>query len=81
MYVKHCKIAKNKQLKLIEFFVAGISARTAAELAGVHRNSAIRFFHKIREKIALRQQILAAQFCGEMEIDESYFGGIRKGKR
>lgn len=28
-----------------------------------------------------KQQNGAAQFCGEIEIDESYFGGHRKGKR
>lgn len=65
----------------MEFFVAGISARTAGELTGVHRNSSIRFFHKLREKIAIKQQSLCEQFCGEMELDESYFGGVRKGKR
>jgi transposase len=48
---------------------------------GVHRNSAIRFFHKLREKIALKQQDRSEQFCGKIELDESYFGGMRKGKR
>jgi transposase len=47
MYVKHCKLLKKEQLRLIEYFVAGIPARTAAELVGVHRNAVIRFFHKI----------------------------------
>ena len=81
MYIKHCKLSKKDQLKLMEFFVAGTTARTAAELAGVHRNSAIRFFHKLREKIALKQQNRIEQFCGKIELDESYFGGVRKGKR
>ena len=81
MYLKHCKLSKNKQLKLMEFFVAGTTARTAAELANVHRNSAIRFFHKLREKIALKQESRIEIFCGNIELDESYFGGARKGKR
>jgi len=81
MYVKHCKLKKKEQLRLIEYFVAGTPARTAADLVNVHRNSAIRFFHKLREKIALQQQNLIEQFCGKIELDESYFGGIRKGKR
>jgi len=50
-------------------------------LGGVHRNSAIRFFHKLREKISLKQQDQSEQFCGKIELDESYFGGILKGKR
>ena len=35
----------------------------------------------MRCAIATKQQERAAQFCGEIEVDESYFGGIRKGKR
>lgn len=81
MYVKHCKLTRYQQLKLIEHFVAGTPARTAADLVGIHRNSAIRFFHKLRTKIAHTQRNRSAQFCGEIEIDESYFGGVRKGKR
>lgn len=81
MYVKHCKLTRYQQLRLVEHFVAGTPARTAADLLGVHRNSAIRFFHKLRCAIASKQQNRAAQFCGEIEIDESYFGGVRKGKR
>ena len=81
MYVKHCKLTRYQQLRLMEYFVAGTPARTAADLVGVHRNSAIRFFHKLRCAIASKQQNRAAQFCGAIEIDESYFGGVRKGKR
>lgn len=65
----------------MKYFIAGATARTAADLAGVHRNSAIRFFHKLRCAIALKQQERAAQFTGEVELDENYFGGHRKGKR
>jgi len=81
MYVKHCKLTRYQQLRLMEHFVAGTPARTAGDLVGVHRNSAIRFFHKLRTQIALTQQNRSAQFCGKIEVDESYFGGVRKGKR
>ena len=81
MYIKHCKIRPKQQLELIKYFVAGTTARTAADLVEIHRNSAIRFFHKLREKIALKQQNRSEQFGGKIEIDESYFGGHRKGKR
>ena len=81
MYIKHCKLTHYQQLRLMEHFVAGTPARTAADLIGIHRNSAIRFFHKLRGAIATTQQNRAAQFCGEIEVDESYFGGVRKGKR
>ena len=81
MYVKHCKLSRSEQLKLIEYFVAGTPARTAADLVGIHRNSAIRFFHTLRENIALKQQDRSEQFCGKIALDERDFGGVRKGKR
>ncbi len=81
MYIKHCKLSKNKQLELMKYFIAGSTARTAADLTGIHRNTAIRFFHKLRERIAIKQQNRVEQFCGSIELDESYFGGARKGKR
>ena len=81
MYIKHCKLSKNKQLELMKYFIAGATARTAADLVGIHRNTAIRFFHKLRVKIALKQQDRNEQFSGTVELDESYFGGVRKGKR
>ena len=65
----------------MKYFVVGSTARTATDLAGIHRNTAVRFFHKLREKIALKQQNRIEQFCGKIELDESYFGGARKGKR
>ncbi len=65
----------------MEYFVAGTPARTAADLVGIHRNSAIRFFHKLRGAIAIKQQNRAAQFCGKVKVDESYFADTRKGKR
>jgi len=65
----------------MKYFVAGSTARIAADLVGIHRNTGIRFFHKLREKITLKQQQRSEQFSGEVELDESYFGGVRKGKR
>ncbi|WP_182417585.1 IS1595 family transposase [Bartonella sp. HY038] len=81
MYVKHCKLTRNKQLELMKYFIAGSTARTAADLAGIHRNTAVRFFHKLRCSIAVKQQERAEQFAGEIELDESYFGGHSKGMR
>ena len=81
MYIKHCKLTENKQLELLKYFVAGCTARTASELLGIHRNTGVRFFCKLREKIALKQQNRIEHFCGKIELDESYFGGHRKGKR
>ena len=64
----------------MEHFVAGSTARTAAEIVGVNKNTAQLFFHKLRVLITKNQQ-MGVVFQGEIEADESYFGGRRKGKR
>ncbi len=52
----------------------------AAELVGINRRSGIHFYHRLRTIIA--QQIEEEwAFTGAIEVDESYFGGRRKGKR
>ena len=62
--------------------MAGSTARTAADLAGVLDNTAALFFAKVRAVIAARQErAMADAFDGPVEIDESYFGGRRKGRR
>jgi transposase len=80
MHLTHCKLSKYKQHKLLELFVAEVTARTAADLVGVNRNTARQFYHKLREIIAWHIEE-EWQFFGEIEVDESYFGGQRKGKR
>jgi len=66
--------------RLIEDFVSGSTARTAASLVGVNKNTAALYFHRLREIIAQESEEAALLF-GEIEVDESYFGGHRKGKR
>ena len=71
-----------KQGRLVEHFVAGTTARTAASLCGVNRKTAALYFLRLREIIAYELEAEgAAMFGGEIEVDESYFGGRRKGKR
>ena len=82
MKLTRCKLSKKLQLKLLEFFVAEVTARTSADLLGVQYNTAILFYHKIRLVIEYHfAQEAKELFDGEIELDESYFGGIRKGKR
>jgi transposase len=82
MSLKYCKLSPRQSGRLLTLFVAGSTARTAADLVGVHRNSAALFFSKLRAVIAAHQErAMADAFDGPVEIDESYFGGRRKGKR
>ncbi len=58
------------------------TARSAADLLGIQPNSALLFYRKIREVISYHLALEADEiFDGQIELDESYFGGHRKGKR
>ena len=82
MKITHCKLKKSIQRKLLEFFVAEVTARTAADLLGIQANTAALFYHKIRLVIEYHLTLEAHDvFEGNVEADESYFGGHRKGKR
>jgi len=80
MIKRRCKISSYKQSRLLELFVGCVTARTAAELVGVNRHSATLFYQKIRQMIAYELED-DTPFAGEIELDESYFGGHRKGHR
>ena len=80
MRLKWSKLTEYQSNELLKLFVAGTTARTAADVAGVNRHSAILFFRRCREAIAAHQE-RQWPFDGEVEVDESYFGGRRKGKR
>lgn len=66
---------------LLRQFVAGATTYTAADLVGVNRHTATLYFQKLRELIALRLAETELWLSGEIDVDESYFGGSRKGKR
>lgn len=82
MKITHCKLSKKVQSELLSYFVAEVTARTAADLLGINRNTATLFYRKVRGVIVWNLEQEAHQyFAGEVELDESYFGGKRKGKR
>jgi transposase len=59
-----------KQKRLIELFVARTTARKAAKLAVVHRNTAALYFHRLRQLIYEHCDD-AGLLEGETEADES----------
>ena len=77
--MRKSKLSWYKQSRLIELFVAGSTARTAASLVGVNKTTASYYFHRLRLLIYENSQD-PGLFEGEIEVDESYFGGTRKGK-
>ena len=78
--MRKSRLNQHKQNKLIELFVAGVTARTVSELVNVNKNTAAYYFHRLRLLIYQTSPHLE-MFEGEIEADESYFGGTRKGKR
>ena len=80
--MRKSRLSSYKQDRLMEHFVAGTTARTAASLCGVNRKTGAFYFLRLREIIAIELDAESeAMFGGEIEVDESYFGGKRKGKR
>lgn len=78
--MRKSRLSKYKQDKLLEPFVAGSTARVATSLVGVNKNTASYYFHRLRLLIyECSEEVSFLE--GEVEADESYFGGKRKGKR
>jgi transposase len=68
-------------LVLIKLFELELSARQAAKEAQVSYATAHRAFRLIREAILYEHLGDERLLSGSVELDESYFGGRRKGKR
>lgn len=80
--IRKSRLSHYKQERLTEHFVSGSTARTAACLCGVNGKTTAFYFFRLREVIAYELEAESeAIFGGETEVDESYFGGKRKGKR
>ena len=81
MKITHCKFKKKVQKELLRFFVLEVTARSAADILGIHPNSAALLYPKIRTVINYHLALVADEvFEGPVELDESYFGGRRKGR-
>ncbi|MEH6405561.1 MAG: IS1595 family transposase [Sneathiella sp.] len=80
--MRKSRLSHYKQDRLTEHFVSGSTARVTASLCSVNRKTAAFFFLRLREIIAYELATESdAMFGGQIEVEESYFGGRRKGKR
>ncbi len=80
--ITRCKLSKKEQQKMIEFFVLGVTARSAADLMEMQPNTAALFYRKIREVIAhYLAQDASHTFNGDFVLDESHFGAPRANKK
>jgi transposase len=78
MHKRQARITKVIIKKLVKFFAADVNATITAKLVGVNRNTANSYFNNFRSKILEYQEHENGSFHGEVELDESYFGGPRK---
>lgn len=75
------RIGYAKWLWLVKLFELEVSARKAAAQAGLGYPAALKAFDTIRMAILFQPDGKDKKLRGEIEADESYFGGKRKGKR
>jgi transposase len=80
MGLKRCKLTRKVQLRLLEFFVLEVTARSAADVLDLQPNTVALFYRKVRDLIVEQAARNEELLGGEVEVDESYFGGVRKGK-
>ena len=69
MRIKGSRLTYCQSKKLIKFFIAGTTARTAAELTGINRNSANLFYNKLRTIIVHFTELESPFLNDEVEVD------------
>lgn len=78
--VKRSKLSNRQIGQLINLFALEVPAIKAARSLTVNRHSVERIYQVIRLHLA-RECEKQSPFKGEVEVDESYFGGKRQGNR
>lgn len=80
MPVKYTRLKKNKVNKILQCFCADLGATQTTKLTGINRNTINNWYQTFRKAIAEFQENQVKQSSGSFELDESYFGGMRKKK-
>jgi transposase len=78
-YLMNIKLDFRQVAGLVYLFCLEQSARRACLELDVNYKTAYRFFERIRR--AISRDDCVTGLCGEIELDETYVGGKRKGKR
>src|SRR3989338_11451527 len=83
---KHCKRRYHlptlkKELQILYYFYLELSARKTAKELNINYRLVHRNFMKFRKCILAYSEQQVKKMNGELELDESYFGGKRKGNR
>ncbi len=80
MKITHCKLKKEVQKEPLRSFVPEVTARSAADILGIHPDSAALFYRKIRTVTNHRFALAADEVLGAGP-GASCFGVRRKGRR
>jgi len=78
MPIKYRRLSKNKVNKILRCFCADLSATQTAHVTGINRNTVNAWYLLFRTVIAQFQEEHVKRSSGDFELDESYFGGIKK---
>jgi transposase len=78
MPLKYRRLSKTRVNKILKCFSLDLTATQAAEMVGVNRNTINVWYMKFRVTLAEFQEEQVQKSNGEFELDESYFGGIKK---
>ncbi|MBV9957324.1 MAG: IS1595 family transposase [Acidobacteria bacterium] len=75
------RISRAKFRQLLKLFALDLTGVQITALTNLNRNTVNRYLRLIRQAVALHCQ-RESPFCGDVELDESYFGARRvRGKR
>ena len=75
--IKYSKLSNYRIKKIIRCFCIDIDATKTAELLELNRHTINRYYLIFRKLIYLHQTIELSKIIGDVELDESYFGGRR----
>lgn len=80
-WINHGRLSCIQWLSIVKLFELELSVRKMAEQMGLAYNTVYRAVHTIRCSILAHADDASAILGGEIELDECYFGGRRKGNR
>ena len=78
---KYSLMQLRKEMMVLYYFYLELSASKTADELEIDYRVVHRKFMKFRKNIAVYCNVEAKKLNGELELDESYFGGKRKGNR
>jgi len=79
--IKKSKLANSQIRKIIRYFALELTSLQCAKELGINRHTTDRIYEIIRASIAYHCETEQDILNGEVELDESYFGGKRKYER